>query len=221
MWKAVTTFIQKVISVYYKSDDDVSKDIELQAWVQDMHDNGFPVRESGIDHEFPTSLATRDKLLDVLTCVVFTCSCQHAAMTFGLLEVAGFVPNSPFLMRHPPPTKKEETTLKSIMETLPNKSQAASDIIKMIVRTRFPENEVRRTFKIKEIYILAFYCIDLYTDTELSISFQRKTAFTAVRNCKFLNLVPLLKNSLAEFCCFSLLTLQSFQVIQLCCIILE
>ena len=147
LWKAITSFIQEVISIHYKSDDDVAKDTELQAWVQDIHEHGFPVREGDIDHEFPKSLATRDQLIHVLTCVMFTCSCQHAAVNFGLMDVTGFIPFTPSLMHRPPPTKKNEATLKSIMETLPNKSQAARQIAFMYVLTRFSEDEVRTKYK--------------------------------------------------------------------------
>lgn len=143
LWAAVETFIKDVIAIYYKSDDDVTKDNELQAWIKDIHDNGLPVREGDVDHEFPKSLQSRDQLIHMLTCVVFTCSCQHAAVNFGLLDVAGFVPNAPSLMRQPPPTKKNEATLKSIMKTLPNKSQSAHQIALMYVLTRFADDEVR------------------------------------------------------------------------------
>ena len=144
LWQAIATFIQEVITIHYKSDGDVTNDTELQAWFQDMHENGFPVREGDINHEFPRNLSMRDQLVHVLTCVVFTCSCQHAAMTFGLMDVAGFVPNSPSVMRLPPPTNKNEVTLKFIMDTLPNKSQSSRQIALMYVLSQFAKNEVRK-----------------------------------------------------------------------------
>ena len=143
LWTAVGTFIKEVMAIYYKSDGDVAKDNELQAWVKDIHDNGFPVREGDVDHEFPKNLQTRDQLIHLLTCVVFTCSCQHAAVNFGLMDVTAFVPNTPSLMRQPPPTEKSKATLKSIMATLPSKSQAAQQVATMYVLTRFAEDEVR------------------------------------------------------------------------------
>ena len=149
LWAAVETFIKEVIAIYYKSDDDVAKDNELQAWIKDVHDNGLPVREGDVDHEFPKSLQSRDQLIHMLTCVVFTCSCQHAAVNFGLMDVTGFVPFTPSLMRQPPPTKKNEATLKSIMKTLPNKSQAAHQIALVYVLTRFAEDEVRKNNRLK------------------------------------------------------------------------
>ena len=144
LWKAILAFIQEVIVIHYKTDNDVVKDTELQAWLQDAQENGFPFREGGIesDHELPKSLATIDQLVHVLTCIVFTCSCQHAAVNFGLMDVAGFIPNTPHLMRRPPPTKKNEASLESIMKTLPNKSQAAHQIAFLYVTTKFAEDEV-------------------------------------------------------------------------------
>lgn len=144
LWAAIETFIKDVVAIYYKSDDDVVKDNELQGWIKDIHDNGLPVREGDVDHEFPKSLQSRDQLIHVLTCVVFTCSCQHAGVNFGLMDVTGFVPFTPSLMRQPPPTKKNEATLKSIMKTLPNKSQAVEQIALVCVLTRFAEDEVRK-----------------------------------------------------------------------------
>lgn len=142
LWSAITSFIKEIIILYYKSDDDVTNDNELQAWIKDAHDNGFLAGEVGDDHGCPNGLETRNQLIHVLTCLVFTCSCQHAAVNFGLLDVAGFVPNAPSVMRQPPPTKKNETTLKSIMDTLPSKSQAAQQVALGYVFTQFAEDEV-------------------------------------------------------------------------------
>ena len=144
LWEAVSTFMKEVISTYYESDGEVAKDTELRAWLRDLQENGFPVGEGGNDHELPKSLATVDQLVHVLTCIAFTCSCQHAAVNFGLMDVAGFIPNTPHLMRRPPPTKKNEASLKSIMETLPNKSQAAHQIAFLYVTTKFAEDEVSK-----------------------------------------------------------------------------
>ena len=142
LWSAITTFIKEVITLYYKSDDDVTKDVELQAWIKDFNENGLPVREGDDDHEVPSALQTRDQLINLLTSVVFTCSCQHAAVNFGLLDVSGFIPFTPSMMRKPPPTKKNQTSLKTILETLPSKSQSLKQIALFYVLTRFAEDEV-------------------------------------------------------------------------------
>ena len=128
--------------MYYHSDDDVTKDSELQAWIKDIHDNGFTPTPGHVDHRFPAGLVSRDELVHLLTCVVFTCSCQHAAVNFGQLEAYAFIPNAPPTMQLPPPTKKGETDMKRIMATLPNKWQTAWHIGTMHTLTRYSEDEV-------------------------------------------------------------------------------
>jgi len=141
LWTAISDFIREFIGIFYQSDDDVAKDYEIQSWVREIHDDGLPVREGDVDHEFPDSLQTRDQLVHMLVCVVFTCSCQHAAVNFSQLESA-FIPNVPPVMRLPAPTRKNQATLELIMDTLPNKSQAGWHIATMYALTRVSEDEV-------------------------------------------------------------------------------
>lgn len=123
----------------------VSKDTELQAWITDLHDNGYPVREGESDHGFPASVNTADQLNKLLTIIVFTCSCQHAAVNFSQMDSFGFPPNSPALMRQPPPTKKNSVTMKEVMKSLPNKHQAGVIIATVYDLTRIFPDEVNRT----------------------------------------------------------------------------
>lgn len=143
LWEAISSFIREIMGVYYHSDNDVVEDKELQAWIKDTHDNGFPSGEGHVDHQFPQKLGSLDDLIKVLTCVVFTCSCQHAAVNFGQLEAYAFIPNAPPTMQLPPPTKKGETDMKRIMNTLPSKWQTGWHIGTMHALTRFAEDEVR------------------------------------------------------------------------------
>ena len=89
------------------------------------------------------SLQTRDQLVHLLTCIVFGCSCQHAAVNFPQMEITAFVPNVPPVMRLPPPTRKNEATMKTIMDTLPNKCQSGWHIATVYTLTRIAENEVK------------------------------------------------------------------------------
>lgn len=87
------------------------------------------------------NLQSREQLIHVLTSIVFTCTCQHAAVNFSQMEITAFVPNVPPVMRLPPPTRKSEANLKMIMETLPNKSQAGWHIATVYTLTRIAEDE--------------------------------------------------------------------------------
>ncbi len=77
-----------------------------------------------MDKKVPESFKKRENLVQFLTIVIFTCSCQHAAVNFSQMATYGFHPNSPSLMRQPPPTKRGEADLTAVMSTLANKHQA-------------------------------------------------------------------------------------------------
>ena len=42
LWTAISDFIRKFIAIFYRSDDDVCKDNEIQSWVREIHENGLP-----------------------------------------------------------------------------------------------------------------------------------------------------------------------------------
>jgi len=137
LWDAIKDFVSKMLSIYYQSDEDIEKDSELQAWILDLHDNGYPIREGESDHGIPSSVKTAAQLSHLLTITIFTSSCQHAAVNFSQMDTYGFVPNSPLLMRQPPPTQKGKVTEKDIMHCLPNNDQAGFTVLTMFDLTRF------------------------------------------------------------------------------------
>jgi len=141
LWEAIEEFVKEILENYYHSDDDLKKDYELQNWIKDLHDNGYPVTAGHTDHGVPTSFTTRQQLYDFVTAIIFTCSCQHAAVNFSQLDVYGFPPNSPALMRQPPPTKKGTMTLKDLMKSLATKHQSSLTIATVYDLTRIFADE--------------------------------------------------------------------------------
>ena len=148
LWGAIETFIGEIIAIFYKNDDDVKRDNEIQSWIYDVHKNGWRVNPGHQDHGVPGSFETREQLKEVLTSLVFTFSCQHAAVNFSQKDHYGFTPNAPAILRQPPPKKKGEATLKSILCTLPSKAQAAKAIATVYILTKFSEDEVRSRISI-------------------------------------------------------------------------
>ena len=65
-------------------------------------------------------MESRKKLIYWCTLIIFNGSAQHAAVNFGQFDIYGFVPNAPFTLHKPPPTKKGKTTFADILESLPN-----------------------------------------------------------------------------------------------------
>ena len=120
IWDAIESYVREIIGIFYKSDDDVKKDTEVQSWADDVHFHAFPGYDGAPDgHGFPDKMESREDLILYCTLIMFTGSAQHAAVNFGQFDMYGFAPNAPFAMQKSPPTEKGVTTYANILESLP------------------------------------------------------------------------------------------------------
>ncbi|XP_066444645.1 polyunsaturated fatty acid lipoxygenase ALOX15B-like isoform X2 [Eleutherodactylus coqui] len=117
IWEAMERFVSNMVQHYYKSDESVRTDPELQAWVAEIYEKGFLSNESS---GIPSSLETVSSLVRYLTMVIFRCSAQHAAVNSGQFDFYAWMPNGPSSMKSPPPTAKGVTTIQSILDSLPD-----------------------------------------------------------------------------------------------------
>uniref|UniRef100_A0A3Q2YKX3 Lipoxygenase domain-containing protein n=1 Tax=Hippocampus comes TaxID=109280 RepID=A0A3Q2YKX3_HIPCM len=109
-------FVQGMIQYYYKSDDEIQRDSELQTYIGDIFEHGFLSQpQSGI----PQSFTTVSELIKFATMVMFTSSSQHAAVNNGQFDYGGWMPNTPLTLQRPPPTKKGTTSEATMLQTLP------------------------------------------------------------------------------------------------------
>ncbi|CAH2226058.1 hydroperoxide isomerase ALOXE3-like [Pelobates cultripes] len=116
IWTALESFISDIVHYYYKDDDSVSEDPELQAWVGEIFKEGFlDNQSSGI----PSSLKTQAELIKYLTMVIFTCSARHAAFSIGQFDFYSWMPNGPSTLRTPPLMEKGSATFQTVLDTLP------------------------------------------------------------------------------------------------------
>ncbi|XP_061626759.1 arachidonate 12-lipoxygenase, 12R-type-like [Phyllopteryx taeniolatus] len=116
LWNIIFKYVQGVIQFYYKSDDEVRRDSELQTWIGDIFEHGFLSQpQTGI----PQSFTTVSELIKFTTMVMFTTSCQHAALNTGQYDYGGWMPNTPATLQRPPPTKKGTTSEATMLQTLP------------------------------------------------------------------------------------------------------
>ncbi|XP_060060350.1 polyunsaturated fatty acid lipoxygenase ALOX15B-like isoform X2 [Erinaceus europaeus] len=125
IWSAVERFVSEVIELYYPSDVSVRDDSELQAWVWEIFAEGFLGRKnSGV----PSSLESREALVQYITMVIFNCSAKHTAVSSGQFDSCAWMPNLPPTMQLPPPTSKGQATLERFLATLPPVN-ATGDVI--------------------------------------------------------------------------------------------
>ena len=71
IWNAIESYVTEIINIFYKSDDDVKEDAELQHWANDVHFNAFPGRDGAPDgHGFPEKMESREELINYCTLII-------------------------------------------------------------------------------------------------------------------------------------------------------
>ncbi|XP_054617012.1 hydroperoxide isomerase ALOXE3-like [Dunckerocampus dactyliophorus] len=117
LWDMINSFVKAVVGHFYRSDSEVVKDSELQGWIYEIFTRCFLGNKSS---GFPESFQTVEEVVKFITMVIFTVSGQHSAVNSGQFDYQSFIPNSSMLLRKPPPTVKGQSSMKTILETLPN-----------------------------------------------------------------------------------------------------
>lgn len=84
VWNDIHTWVYEYVHIYYKSNADVLYDTELQAWSEEVMNEG---RVAGFK-----PIKTITQLIDVLTMVIFTASAQHAAVNFPQATMMTYAP---------------------------------------------------------------------------------------------------------------------------------
>ncbi|KAI4832930.1 hypothetical protein KUCAC02_015866 [Chaenocephalus aceratus] len=135
LWVIIQRFVEGVLSFYYKSDDEVQQDSELQKWLSDIFEHGFLSDENtGI----PQHLSSVTELVKFVTMVLFTCSAQHSAVNDGQFDYGGWMPNSPFTLQLAPPTTKGTTCEATMLNTLPDIGTSAQGMATLWLLSKPP-----------------------------------------------------------------------------------
>uniref|UniRef100_UPI0037E9A49B arachidonate 12-lipoxygenase, 12R-type-like n=1 Tax=Semicossyphus pulcher TaxID=241346 RepID=UPI0037E9A49B len=117
LWKIIHSFVQGILKFYYKNDEEVQRDDELQNWITDIFHHGF-LFDAGSG--FPRKFTTVDELVKFVTMAIFTCSGQHSAVNSGQYDYGGWMPNTPMTLQLPPPTTKGTTSQATMLQTFPD-----------------------------------------------------------------------------------------------------
>ncbi|KAK4339634.1 hypothetical protein RND71_041096 [Anisodus tanguticus] len=111
IWSAIKSWATDYCNFYYKSDDAVQKDSELQAWWKELRKEGHGDKKN---ESWWPKMQTRQELIDACTIIIWIASALHAAVNFGQYPYAGYLPNRPTLSRNfmPEPGSDEYEELK-------------------------------------------------------------------------------------------------------------
>ncbi|ONI04496.1 hypothetical protein PRUPE_6G324400 [Prunus persica] len=102
IWFAIKTWVEDYCSFYYKTDDIIQKDIELQSWWKELVEEGHGDKK---DEPWWPKMQTREDLVETCTIIIWTASALHAAVNFGQYPYAGYLPNRPTISRKFMPEK--------------------------------------------------------------------------------------------------------------------
>jgi arachidonate 15-lipoxygenase len=126
LWDAVSAFVSSIINQFYTDDAAVVNDNELQAFANEIV--AEPVNLKGFgDAAYLANmngpiLSTKMYLIEMLTMVIFTASCQHSALNFAQKGYMAYVPSQPMSMAQPelPGTGDNEATWKTWQQWFPS-----------------------------------------------------------------------------------------------------
>ncbi|KAI4329125.1 hypothetical protein L6164_021423 [Bauhinia variegata] len=96
IWDAIKTWVHDYVYFYYKSDDALRKDSELQAWWKEVVEVGHGDKKN---EPWWFKMQTRDELVESCSIVIWVSSALHAAVNFGQYPYGGYILNRPTLSR--------------------------------------------------------------------------------------------------------------------------
>ncbi|WKA02866.1 hypothetical protein VitviT2T_021017 [Vitis vinifera] len=96
IWSAIETWVKEYCSFYYKTDEMVQKDSELQSWWKEVREEGHGDKK---DEPWWPKMRTVKELIETCTIIIWVASALHAAVNFGQYPYAGYLPNRPTISR--------------------------------------------------------------------------------------------------------------------------
>ncbi|KAL8028907.1 hypothetical protein ABFX02_14G193200 [Erythranthe guttata] len=146
IWTAIKTWVEDYCSIYYKTDDMVQKDTELQSWWNEVREKGHGDKK---DEPWWPKMQTRTELIDSCTIIVWVASALHAAVNFGQYPYGGYLPNRPSTSRRFIPDKgtPEYDELKTdpekaFLKTITSQLQSVLGISLIEILSRHSSDEI-------------------------------------------------------------------------------
>uniref|UniRef100_A0A3Q2YT22 Arachidonate 12-lipoxygenase, 12R-type-like n=1 Tax=Hippocampus comes TaxID=109280 RepID=A0A3Q2YT22_HIPCM len=140
IWDIIHRFVKAMVGHFYRSDNEVVKDSELQGWIHEIFTRCFLESKSSGMNPFgdrcPETFKTVEEVVKFITMVIFTVSAQHAAINNPEFDYQTFAPNGSLLLRKPSPTAKGQSSMKTLLETLPTVGETVITATVLFVLTQ-------------------------------------------------------------------------------------
>lgn len=146
IWAAIREWVKQYCSFYYKTDEIVQKDSELQSWWKELREEGHGDLK---DKPWWPKMQTCEELIQSCTIIIWVASALHAAVNFGQYPYAGYLPNRPTISRRFMPEKGtpeyeelESSPDKAFLKTVTAQVQTLLGISLIEILSRHATDEV-------------------------------------------------------------------------------
>jgi hypothetical protein len=83
LWDAITSWVKDIVDIFYKDNNDVINDWELENFTREVVDIGFHGDSKG----FPAKIEDKETLVHTISTIIWIVSCQHAVLNFVQYDV--------------------------------------------------------------------------------------------------------------------------------------
>jgi len=104
IWEAIHQWVNDYLHLYYRSDESVLIDKQLQNWAGELFSKGH----CNIGENADGSIKTLDYLVQAVSTIIFTASAQHAAVNFPQSGLMTYAPAFPLGCYFPAPTNSQQ-----------------------------------------------------------------------------------------------------------------
>ena len=118
LWDVIRDWVEEYVELYYHSDQDVFGDVEIQTFVGEVGKTEDVDPEVGGRLPGVGAVETVERLVDLITFLIFTASVQHAAVNFPQFSYMGYLPNMQGAGFAPAPTPETPDTREAWAEML-------------------------------------------------------------------------------------------------------
>ncbi|MBD8526617.1 lipoxygenase family protein [Pseudomarimonas arenosa] len=114
LWKAIKQYVNDYLRLYYRNDQDVALDSELQGWIYELTApqycgfQGLDGLQPSGDSERPWKIDSLDYLIEMISLILYTAGPLHASVNYAQYPLMSFVPGVSGSVYKAPPTRSTQ-----------------------------------------------------------------------------------------------------------------